>query len=315
MALDAKVLILSDGKMGDLAQCRGVAHALTEAENISEHVVKPRGFWALPLPMMPVAPLERRSEIFDAPLPDIVIASGRRTVPHLRAFAQMDDGPFTVFLKDPRHSHSKIDVIWAPEHDGLRGKNVFSTVTAPHTISRSALDTMAPASLIELGINGHAAGIILGGDSGRVRWTPDASARFADALKSLPEGETPVVVASRRTPDVLRVAVEGALPNAVWPERGGFEQPYLKTLAVADRLIATGDSHNMVSEALATGATVHVFRPPGLHRKLVLFLDTLQNAGLVADATEGFENSPHKPIDATPEIAAEIKRRYCLTRQ
>ncbi|MGI9355975.1 MAG: mitochondrial fission ELM1 family protein [Rhizobiaceae bacterium] len=315
MALDVKILILSDGKTGDLVQCRGVARSMTGAANIREHVVKPRGFWALPLPMMPVAPLERRSEIFDEPLPDIVIASGRRTVPHMRVFAAIERGPFTVILKDPRQSRGEVDVIWAPVHDGLKGENVFSTLTAPHTISKDTLDTVAPAALIELEINGHAAGVILGGDSGQVKWTADVSARFADALRSLPADETPVVVTSRRTPDVLRDAVEAALPTAIWPERGGLEQPYLKTLAAADRLIITGDSHNMVSEALATGAAVHVFRPPGLNRKLERFLDALEVQKLVGNMANGFDRGRQEPLDATPEIAAEFERRYLLKMQ
>jgi len=314
LALDAKILILSDGKMGDLAQCRGVAHALTDAENIREHVVKLRGFWALPLPMMPVAPLERTGEIFEEPLPNMVIASGRRTVPHMRALAGMENGPFTVFLKDPRHSRQKLDVIWAPEHDGLNGDNIISTLTSPHAVSQDDLETGKLAAIIELGLDGPAAGVVLGGNSGQVKWTESSAGDFAGALKRLPSGERAVVVGSRRTPDVLIDAVEKALPDAIWPERLNIQQPYLKTLSAADRLIVTGDSHNMVSEALATGAPVHVFRPPGLQRKLQRFLDALEEAALAGDLSEGFERVKQKPLDATPTIAAEIERRYRLKR-
>ncbi len=312
MALDATVLILTDGKMGDLSQCRGIARALAEIDNITERKVDPKGVWALPLPMVPVAREDRESGLFDEPVPDIVIASGRRTVPYLRAFAKMKNGPFTIFLKDPRHSRSAFDFIWAPDHDALRAPNVLSTSTAPHTLSKDVLAMTAPAAVIELGFVSQAVGIILGGDSGPVKWDKVSASAFASLLEGLPDAEKPIIVSSRRTPDVLRESVEAVLPEAVWPERSGIEQPYLKTLSVADRLIVTGDSHNMVSEALATGAAVHVHRPPGLHRKLEAFLDMLEVQGLICDLKAGFERGRQPPVDATPQIAAEAKRRFLL---
>ncbi len=312
MALDATILILSDGKMGDLVQCRGVALALTEVDRISEYKVDPKGFWALPLPLMPVPRKDREGDLFSEPLPDMVIASGRRTVPYLRAFAKMKNGPFTVFMKDPRHSRGLIDFIWAPEHDNLRGSNVLSTLTAPHMLSKDLLGMTAPAAVIELGFISQAVGIILGGDSGRVRWNEDSAEAFAGLLGGLPKAERPIIVSSRRTPVVLRDAVEAALPDAVWPEREGIDQPYLKTLSVVDRLIVTGDSHNMVSEALATGAAVHVHRPPGLHRKLTLFLDKLEKQQLVSSLETGFEQGRQEPVDTTSQIAEEIERRFLL---
>ena len=43
-----KILILTDGKIGDLVQCRGVASTLTEPELVSEVVVEPNWLTALP---------------------------------------------------------------------------------------------------------------------------------------------------------------------------------------------------------------------------------------------------------------------------
>ena len=315
MTLDARVLILSDGKMGDLVQCRGVAQALVLAENVSEFVVKPKGFWALPLPMMPVAPSEKHSNIFASPVADIVIASGRRTLPYIKAFGGMKDGPFTVFLKDPRHSHNKIDLIWAPNHDGLAGGNVLTTLTAPHTITNEVLAEYRPLARREISQDGNITGIILGGNSGQVTWSSQSASRLADQLRQLPDNVTPVVVSSRRTPDVLLNAVELAQPNAVWPERHGIAQPYLKTLAISRRLVVTGDSHNMVSEALATGAEVKVFTPPGLHPKLGRFLDELENQGYLTNSPVGSGELRQQTLNSTHIIAAEIERCFLLTRQ
>ena len=42
-------------------------------------------------------------------------------------------------MQNPRARKSKIDLIWAPEHDRLRGKNVVTTLTSPHHVGADAL--------------------------------------------------------------------------------------------------------------------------------------------------------------------------------
>ncbi|MDD9908113.1 MAG: mitochondrial fission ELM1 family protein [Ahrensia sp.] len=314
MTLDADILILSDGKMGDLAQCRGVAHHLAAPGRVREHVVKPTGFWALPVPFMPVAPLERRSSIFEAPLPDIVIASGRRTIAHMRAFSKMRERPFTVFLKDPRQGRNLFDFIWAPEHDELAGANVMTTLTSPHTLSSQRLMQVRAEVSERLSLSAPVTGIVLGGDTAGVQWTDSAAVQFALTAKNIVADSTPIVVSSRRTPDCLVSALDTAFPDAIWPERAGFEEPYLTTLAVSDGLIVTGDSHNMVSEALATSAAVYVFRPQGLRPKLSRFLDAALDQGHIVELSDamhaGSAASSREPLNATPAIAAEIEGRF-----
>ena len=94
----------------------------------------------------------------------------------------------------------------------------------------------------------------------------------------------------------------------IW--EGEEPNPYRQILSWCDRLIVTGDSHNMVSEALATGRPVGVFRPAGLSKKLCYFLDRLEAEGLVADMDGGFGKIEARTVDATPKIAAEVKRRF-----
>ena len=72
--------LMSDGKMGDLAQCRGVAGRL--GLSASERVVRPRAIFAALGPWGPVDPAEwpgRPGSPLRPPFPQLVIASGRRT--------------------------------------------------------------------------------------------------------------------------------------------------------------------------------------------------------------------------------------------
>ena len=307
-------LILTDGKMGDLAQCRGVANELSESSNIQEQVVTPNWLTKLPFPNMPLSAVDRQQDFF-ALDPDVVIASGRRTIPYLKAFAENSaKKAFTVFLKDPRHARGSFDFIWVPEHDGIMGNNVFSTVIAPHIYSKTVLENAKAAGEKRHGLNGQTVtGVILGGNSATVDWDGLMSVSFAAPLAQIDPTHKVLVTASRRTPGNLLNAVKLALEHHdSWFWDGEGENPYGEILAVSKDLIVTGDSHNMVSEAVATGATVNVFRPKGLHKKLISFLDVLETSGQIRSLIGGLELEERQPINATPDIVAEILRRMDL---
>jgi mitochondrial fission protein ELM1 len=297
--------------MGDLAQCRGVAAQLSDPSDIQEQVVTPNWLTRLPLPNMPLSAVDRQQDFF-ARDPDIIIASGRRTIPYLKAFADnAAKKAFTVFLKDPRHARKSFDFIWAPEHDGLSGANVFSTLTAPHIYSNDVLEAAKAAAIKRHNLNGQpVTGVILGGNSGTVDWDGLMSVSFAAPLAQIDPTHKVLVTASRRTPGNLLNAVKLALEHHdSWFWDGEGENPYGEILGASQDLIVTGDSHNMVSEAVATTASVNVFRPKGLHKKLIGFLDALETSGQIRSLLGGLELQERQALNATPEIAAEITRR------
>ncbi len=305
------ILILTDGKMGDLVQCRGVAAELSTPEYIREQVVTPNWLTALPLPNMPLSAVDRQQDFF-ALDPDIIIASGRRAIPYLKAFANNPaKKAFTVFLKNPRFGRKTFDFIWCPTHDGISGENIFSTLTAPHVFTQQVLEDAKKSGKQRFGLNDEAVtGIILGGNSGSVDWDSLMTVSFAAPLAQIDTSRKLLVTSSRRTPLNLKHAVELALKNHdcwFWDDEG--ENPYSEILAVADQLIVTGDSHNMVSEAVATDASVYVFRPRELHKKLVRFLDSLKQETRICSNIGELDQTQVRPLNATPKIAAEIVRR------
>ena len=70
---------------------------------------------------------------------------------------------------------------------------------------------------------------------------------------------------SRRTPAAVRTLLAERLAADadafVWD--GAGENPYLGILALSQRLVVTCDSVSMVSEALATPATVEIYGAAG----------------------------------------------------
>jgi len=191
-------------------------------------------------------------------------------------------------------------------------QNVFTTVTSPHTITGERLKTASKLAAIRFkSTRSPSAGIILGGDSKTVTWNNTSIGQFTAHLSRLPQDTTILITPSRRTPAKLSAAVKSALKEYnTWFWNGEGDNPYLEILSHCDRLIITGDSHNMVSEALAAGTPVHVFRPPGLNKKLISFLDQIERDGFTENTKNGFERTTAKPIDATPVIATEILQRY-----
>ena len=309
-----RILILTDGKIGDLIQCRGVAARLAEAQQIEERVVEPDWFHALPLPFIPVQKKDRPGQPgspFPDTLPDLVLASGRRTIPYLRSLRQMrghNSRPLIVFLKDPRMGRRHADFVWAPVHDQLSGKGAISTHTSPHTLSAKALAQAAASAKTRFADRATPRfGLILGGDSGSVKWDSAMASDLVSQLELIPSDTGIIATPSRRTPDVLMDAVQSFIDKRsgwLW-NRSGIN-PYAEILSHADTLIVTGDSHNMVSECLASGRPVFVYRPKGLQPKLHRFLDAMEAQGSVRPLSGGLVDFEPTKLDATQEIAEAI---------
>jgi mitochondrial fission protein ELM1 len=130
---DARVLVLSSGMVGHEVNCAGVAEAL--GLPYKKILVAPRGVFRALAPYGPLDPKDRpkrTGSVLAPPFPDIAIASGRVTVPYIRALKKAGGGKvFAVFLQDPRYARREFDLLWAPRHDGLSGTNVIATLTSP----------------------------------------------------------------------------------------------------------------------------------------------------------------------------------------
>jgi mitochondrial fission protein ELM1 len=240
-------------------------------------------------------------------------------VPYARAIKRSRGAlVFTVFLQDPRHARGAMDLIWLPSHDSHRGPNVMTTLTSPHPFSPARIAAARAAPDPRLGGQPRPrCAVVLGGPSGARHFTPKDVSRLEDATRAIvAQGFAVMATPSRRTPPELLAAVRrglGASPGFVWDGRG--DNPYLAILALADAVLVTGDSANMVGEATATGAPVHVFEPSGgQSRKLASAIDALIAIGAARRYAGTIERFSYAPIDSSGEIAREIARRFRAAR-
>ncbi|MEF3365392.1 mitochondrial fission ELM1 family protein [Methylocystis sp. 9N] len=309
--------ILSDGRAGHEAQTLGIAEALGLSPDIRR--IAPRPFFAALAPFGPPDP--RDGAAFAAPYPDIALAAGRRTLPLLRRLKRASgERTFTVYVNAPATGRRAADLIVAPRHDALPGDNVVAPLTPANriTLERLAGARAAPdPRLAALPIPRVA--LLIGGDSRHGAYGAGQIAELEHIAASLLAGGYGVMAtASRRTPKALREALKRVLvaPGGFFWDGEG-ENPYLSILANADSIVVTGDSVNMVGEAVATGASVHVVAPPRRARRIDAYLGALREAGAIRIWAGALEDWPAAPMNATPAIAhaiAEAYRRFAALR-
>ncbi len=312
------IWVLTDGKIGDDVQCLAVARALSPS--FDKRVINPRTIFAAMAPWGPIDPRDRpqnNGSPIAPPFPQILIASGRRAIPYARTVKRAAAGATKVLLmKDPRISVAHADMVWAPDHDQLDGGNVITTLTSPHEMTahiKAARENPAPSVM---NLPQPMLGVVLGGPSGGARYDEAAISELSSKLSRAAEDFSSVAITrSRRTTDSMLQAAQRAVsgkPSFVW--RGEGDNPYADILARADTLIVTADSHNMMSEALASGTGIYTFRPPGLAAKLCWFADRLEQDGLARPLDGAAAPFGISPVDATPEIVRLVKQRLIDTR-
>ena len=270
----------------------------------------PRFFYARLAPWGPVDPRDKAP--FDGPPPDILIASGRVTVPYVRAWKRRSPNIFAAFLQDPRWGRAEMDLIWVPEHDAIRGANVVSTLTSPHPLSPARLAAARAAPDPRLAaLPSPRCAVLLGGPSGAQHFTAADCARLGQAIAAIrAQGFSVMATPSRRTPPELASAVSQNIGEGFFWDGAG-ENPYAAMLSLADAILVTGDSANMMGEATASGAPVHIFEPTGGNpRKLAKSIDGLVARGAARRWAGRLEAFTYTPIDSSGEIAAAILGRY-----
>lgn len=280
------------------------------------------------------------------PWPDVVISSGRRSVPVARWIrAQAGGAPKLVHVGRPWGKLSWFDIVLAMPQYGLRAReNVFHP-----RMPFNAHDPAALAAVADRWRSRFEAyprpwiGLLVGGTS-RPFVLDEAAAAGIGAKVSRRARETGgsvFIVTSRRTPtgaaDTLFAAIDAPGLRYRWSV-GDADNPYVAVLALADELIVTGDSASMLAEAVRTRRPVAIaeltYRPGRRYRRVRMaqrllprpVFDLLVDYGLVtrtrdlgrlhqrlvaeglATILNGHPVSPREFVDDLEEVLIRVKR-------
>jgi mitochondrial fission protein ELM1 len=211
-----------------------------------------------------------RSSPLAPPWPDLVIASGRRSVPVARWIRRSAGGrPRLVHIGRPWAPLALFDlVITTPQYRLPERPNVLH-----NTLPLGRIDTARRAAEAARWAPRLAAlprplvALLVGGDS--APYVLDAAtaarlAREAGALAASLGGSLLVTSGPRLRPEAaaaLARAVGGPAHVHRW-RPGDDDNPYQAYLALADRFVVTGDSASMLAEACATGKPVAIAEVP-----------------------------------------------------
>jgi mitochondrial fission protein ELM1 len=300
-------------------QARGLACAV--AGEVIEKVILSRPPWrSLPSGRLILRGLAPKSDEIAPPWPGLIVSCGRRSALIAREARRRAKGaPLLVHVQDPRAGAAEFDLIICMDHDDIEGPNVVRIATALHDVTPARLAAAAAAWRVRLAkLKRPLTGVILGGPAGSAPFGRDEGRALLQRVTAMTaaSGGGAAIVPSRRTPDeVLALFTAAAERNPdLWVWRREGDNPYLGVLALADRLVVTGDSVSMISEALATPHPVEVFTPR-LRQRHQGFVANLERRGLVSICDGQWREARARPVvDATAEAAAAVRRLLAADR-
>jgi mitochondrial fission protein ELM1 len=263
-----RIWILVTDKAGDAAQLRALARAAGLAAE--EKQLAFNGLARLPNLLCGATRAglrDTKSSPLEPPWPELVLSSGRRSVPVARWIRRQSGGKtLLAHVGRPWGRLRWFDLMFAMPQYGLPDRpNVFQ--------ARMPFNALAPAA-IDRGVANWAprlAGrrrpfiaVLLGGSARPLVFDADTARALGQsvAARARAIGGTVLLSTSRRTP---RAAAEAAIApldrdnDVIYRFRPDDpDNPYAAFVTLADEIVVTGDSASMLAEALRSGKKVAV---------------------------------------------------------
>jgi mitochondrial fission protein ELM1 len=301
---------ITTGEAGFRTQARGLAQAVVP--DAVEKTIGLKAPWSvLPPSRLTLTGLDPKKDVLEPPWPDLVVSCGRKAGKTALAVKAASGGrTLAVHVQHPLANLDRFDLVIPMRHDGApEAANVLAIDLALHDVTPALLAQAAEAWRERLeGLPRPLTGVLLGGSTQRFPFTEAQGRELAGRLKALRAQGGLAITPSRRTPPevkaVLRAAFAGDDGVYLWDEAG--DNPYRGILALSDRIVATGDSVSMVSEAVAAGRPVAVFPLDGGKRH-TRFIENLVERGVVSLA-DGSPFVAGTGLNETPRAIAAVER-------
>lgn len=307
-----RLVVLSDGRRGIENQALGLSEAMARHVNtpceITRYVLcHGKAFAALP------PRLQYWAGRFDkVPPGDVLIGCGRQAIAPLLWIRKHRPAAKTVYVQDPRLSPSHFDFVVAPEHDHLSGPNVETMIGSPNRITQADLNASIKIHATRLAAlpAPHAMMAIGGPSRSHEMDAPSIDAHFTAARQLRSQNHSLLITTSRRTPaHVAETWRDFARANAnVWlhtPDSEG-ENPYFAFLAVAQLILVTEESTNMLTEACSTGKPTFRLPMGGDPGKFRTLYAALEKRCLVTRFGGDYDLPSYPPLEETDRVAKRL---------
>lgn len=305
--------VISDGRRGIENQALGLAEAAARLRPFSftKHVLAPGRAFRAATPLMQFA-LKNRPPDYGLPreTPDIAIGCGRQAVAALLAIKKSIPSCFTVYIQDPKIDPERFDLVIAPEHDNLSGRNVEPMIGSPNRVTRDRIVKETLAFETELNrLPMPRAALLIGGPSKRFQLTQTEHQNHISAATDLLNKDYSLLITtSRRTPDwaVKDYAEMAKRYDRVWLYTGEGANPYFAFLGGAEIILVTEESTNMLTEAAATGKPIFTLPLTGEAGKFSHLHDILGEKCHLRPYSGKPEAPDYPPLDETSRMAETL---------
>jgi uncharacterized protein len=304
--------VLHDGKAGMRSQALGLAEA-TGFRLIEKPLDIRRPWNTLPPQLWPLSRcvVAQAEAVLGPPWPEIVVGCGRNTVIPALAIKRASGGrAILAQVQDPRLGRSEFDLLIVPEHDRLRGRQVFVSRGAMHRVTSARLASERSRFPSLSALPHPMFGVLLGGSNKTYRLSLSRLGDIAEAIAGILRASagSALITPSRRTGEEGRRLIEhrlAGLAATIWDGTG--DNPYFAYLALADAFLVTADSVSMISEAAATGKPVHILDLDGGNAKFARFHQLMQRAGITRPFAGRIESWSYAIPDDTARAGAAVR--------
>ena len=308
-----KALLLTEGMHGMISQVEGMAKALNA--EYSHKIVRLSFPWNLiPPKFTPISQIVLKDKIYinENETPDVIISCGRKSVIPSIFLKKKNSQIFTIHIQDPKVNFKNFDAIVAPEHDNLKGDNIYTSKGAIHYITELEI-SKASQYLADKIKSEKIVSLILGGPNKYYSFNSDQIINIFNQIKSIfvSDGYKVIIIPSMRTPKkIIDLAIRemgscGHVVNKV------DKQAYLSAYALANHVIVTCDSTSMISEAATSGKPVFVahMKAKKNNYRFKRFFELFKQMGITRNLGEKVENWTYNKHNEAQRIALELRKK------
>ena len=305
-----KGILLTEGRHGMISQAEGLAKAL-DLDFIHEKI-ELNNFWKMIPPILtPV-----KNFVFKNVIKkdfNIVISCGRKSViPSIYLKRKFKNKIMNIHIQDPKVSLDNFDFVVAPEHDGLKGKNVLVTKGAIHYLRSNEL--INNENYLRSKVNKEKiVTLIVGGPNKYYDYSEKLIEEIFLKIKNnfLNKGYQLIFIPSLRTPqNIINKAKEYFDKNQIIITSVD-KKAYLSSLRLAYHIVVTCDSTSMISEAAMTGKPIYIAQMPSIKKNLRFenFFESFRLLNITRDLENSVENWHYEKLSETDKISSYIKDR------
>ena len=306
-----KGILLTQGMHGMISQVEGLAKALDL--DFTHHTVELNNFWKLiPPKITPISQkVFKKIEVKDF---DVIISCGRKSViPSIYLKKNSSKKITNIHIQDPKVNLNNFSYVIAPEHDGLTGKNVYSTKGAMHYLTKEEIDNHTNYLKDKVQSGKEYFLLILGGPTKHYDYSEGNIINIFNLYNDLitKNNLQGIIIPSMRTPKNTIDLAKNKLGEKNLVIDTVDKKAYLSALSLAKYIAVTCDSTSMISEAALTGKPIYVADIPTKKndQRIQKFKELFHQLNITKKLDTKLETWDYEILDETSRVAKEIKKQ------